>query len=199
MERNTKKTEHRMRQRSLSRPEAWQTLNFGPETTNGDFEDEDREDVSNQSSQMFSILREESIIPPFSSPALSSSTVKSPPIPRTPRPRPGPASKTGRKKAGPRSIIGSPTVTRKSLRVHKSDSSSLSSSSTASRRISRALETVKAPTGEKPFECKICQFAFTNKANCERHLKNMHGRLTRESIQERLIIRENLTAEELNC
>ena len=41
MERNTKKTEHRMRQRSLSRPEAWQTLNFGPETTNGDFEDEE--------------------------------------------------------------------------------------------------------------------------------------------------------------
>ena len=45
-------------------------------------------------------------------------------------------------------------------------------------------------TGEKPFECKICQFGFTTKANCERHLKNKHGKLTRESIRESLIIHE---------
>ena len=45
-------------------------------------------------------------------------------------------------------------------------------------------------TGEKPFECKICQFGFTTKANCERHLKNKHQKLTRESIRESLIIHE---------
>ena len=45
-------------------------------------------------------------------------------------------------------------------------------------------------TGEKPFECKICSFGFTTKANCERHLKNKHQKLTRESIRESLIIHE---------
>ena len=45
-------------------------------------------------------------------------------------------------------------------------------------------------TGEKPFECKICSFGFTTKANCERHLKNKHQKLTREQIRESLIIHE---------
>ena len=45
-------------------------------------------------------------------------------------------------------------------------------------------------TGEKPFECKICNFGFTTKANCERHLKNKHQKLTREQIRESLIIHE---------
>ena len=45
-------------------------------------------------------------------------------------------------------------------------------------------------TGEKPFECKICNFGFTTKANCERHLKNKHQKLTRDQIRESLIIHE---------
>ena len=45
-------------------------------------------------------------------------------------------------------------------------------------------------TGEKPFECKLCNFGFTTKANCERHLKNKHQKLTREQIRESLIIHE---------
>ena len=45
-------------------------------------------------------------------------------------------------------------------------------------------------TGEKPFECKICNFGFTTKANCERHLKNKHQKLSRDQIRESLIIHE---------
>ena len=45
-------------------------------------------------------------------------------------------------------------------------------------------------TGEKPFECKLCSFGFTTKANCERHLKNKHQKLTRDQIRESLIIHE---------
>ena len=108
VKRNTKKPDDRKRHISLSRPgiipSAKKTLTFGPYATNNDHEEDDREDVANQSSQMLSILREEkrkSLIPP--STALSSSIFKSPPRPTIHRP--GPASKTGRR----------------SLRVHKSD------------------------------------------------------------------------------
>ena len=55
---------------------------------------------------------------------------------------------------------------------------------------SALLQHMRAHTGQKPFECKICNFGFTTKANCERHLKNKHQKLTRESIRESLIIHE---------
>merc|ERR1719281_2102255 len=35
---------------------------------------------------------------------------------------------------------------------------------------------MRTHTGEKPFECTICKFGFTTKANCERHVKNKHGK-----------------------
>ena len=52
-------------------------------------------------------------------------------------------------------------------------------------------------TGEKPFECKVCNFGFTTKANCERHLKNKHRKTTRESVRECLIIHETDETEAL--
>ena len=45
-------------------------------------------------------------------------------------------------------------------------------------------------TGEKPFECKECNFGFTTKANCERHVKNKHGKTSRTDIREGIISHE---------
>ncbi len=49
---------------------------------------------------------------------------------------------------------------------------------------------MRTHTGEKPFECKLCNYGFTTKANCERHLKNKHGKTGRDTIRENLIIHE---------
>ena len=64
-------------------------------------------------------MERKSIFPLLLSPVLSSSNFKSPPRPRTSKP--GPASKTGRMKAGSRSIIGTQTVSSKLIKVHKCD------------------------------------------------------------------------------
>ena len=45
-------------------------------------------------------------------------------------------------------------------------------------------------TGEKPFECKECNFGFTTKANCERHVKNKHGKSSRTDIREAIVTHE---------
>merc|ERR1719264_720092 len=37
--------------------------------------------------------------------------------------------------------------------------------------------------GKGPYECNLCNYGFTTKANCERHLKNKHGRTSREAIR----------------
>ena len=47
---------------------------------------------------------------------------------------------------------------------------------------------MRTHTGEKPFECTICNFGFTTKANCERHVKNKHGKSTREEVVDSIII-----------
>ena len=107
----------RKRHRSLTGPRtnlsSRQSLNFDSDNNNNDSE----EDVVNQNSQMLAILREEkrkSIIPPpLLSPALSASTFKSPPRPRTP----GPASRTMLKKAGHRDVLSTSTFNKKSLGV----------------------------------------------------------------------------------
>ena len=52
-------------------------------------------------------------------------------------------------------------------------------------------------TGEKPFECKVCNFGFTTKANCERHLKNKHRKTTRDQVRDCLIIHETDETEAL--
>ena len=52
-------------------------------------------------------------------------------------------------------------------------------------------------TGEKPFECKVCNFGFTTKANCERHLKNKHGKSSREQVRDSIIIHETDDTETL--
>ena len=71
VKRNTKKPDDRKKHISLSRPRtipsAKKTLNFGPDATNNEHEEDDREDVANQSSQMLSILREEKRKPHSSS------------------------------------------------------------------------------------------------------------------------------------
>ena len=49
---------------------------------------------------------------------------------------------------------------------------------------------MRTHTGEKPFECTICNFGFTTKANCERHVKNKHGKSTREEVRDSILIHE---------
>ena len=49
---------------------------------------------------------------------------------------------------------------------------------------------MRTHTGEKPFECKLCNYGFTTKANCERHLKNKHGKTSRDAIKNSIIIHE---------
>lgn len=49
---------------------------------------------------------------------------------------------------------------------------------------------MRTHTGEKPFECTICNFGFTTKANCERHVKNKHGKATREEVRDSIMIHE---------
>lgn len=50
---------------------------------------------------------------------------------------------------------------------------------------------MRTHTGEKPFECKLCNYGFTTKANCERHLKNKHGKTSRDAIRNSIITHEN--------
>jgi len=50
---------------------------------------------------------------------------------------------------------------------------------------------MRTHTGEKPFECKLCNYGFTTKANCERHLKNKHGKTSRDAIRHSIIIHES--------
>ena len=49
---------------------------------------------------------------------------------------------------------------------------------------------MRTHTGEKPFECTICNFGFTTKANCERHVKNKHLKTTREEVRDSIIVHE---------
>lgn len=49
---------------------------------------------------------------------------------------------------------------------------------------------MRTHTGEKPFECKLCNYGFTTKANCERHLKNKHGKTSRDAIRHSIIIHD---------
>ena len=50
---------------------------------------------------------------------------------------------------------------------------------------------MRTHTGEKPFECTICNFGFTTKANCERHVKNKHNKASREEVRDSIIIHES--------
>lgn len=41
--------------------------------------------------------------------------------------------------------------------------------------------------GDHPYECAVCNYAFTTKANCEEHLRNHHTKTAREE-EERAIV-----------
>ena len=48
----------------------------------------------------------------------------------------------------------------------------------------------------KPFsllQCTICNFGFTTKANCERHVKNKHGKTSREDVVDSIIVHGDAT------
>ena len=112
-----------------------QTLNFDLNSNNNDEE----EDVAHESSQMLTILREEkrkNIIrpPPSLSPALSSSTVKSPPRTKAP----GPASRTMLKKAGHRNVLSTSTFNKKSLGVSSKSDRRLTVGGISSEKVSRS-------------------------------------------------------------
>ena len=55
---------------------------------------------------------------------------------------------------------------------------------------SNLLQHMRGHTGQKPFECKLCNFGFTTKANCERHLKNKHNKIMKEDVREHITIHE---------
>eukprot|EP00090_Calanus_glacialis_P046003 TRINITY_DN8821_c0_g1_i1.p1 TRINITY_DN8821_c0_g1~~TRINITY_DN8821_c0_g1_i1.p1 ORF type:complete len:1154 (-),score=219.81 TRINITY_DN8821_c0_g1_i1:142-3603(-) len=55
---------------------------------------------------------------------------------------------------------------------------------------SNLLQHMRGHTGQKPFECKICNFGFTTKANCERHVKNKHNKNSKEDVRDHIIIHE---------
>ncbi len=55
---------------------------------------------------------------------------------------------------------------------------------------SNLLQHMRGHTGQKPFECKICNFGFTTKANCERHVKNKHNKNNKDDVREHIIIHE---------
>ena len=45
------------------------------------------------------------------------------------------------------------------------------------------IEHTKGHKGNTPYECKVCKLSFTLKANCERHIKSIHKKQTREEIK----------------
>ena len=55
---------------------------------------------------------------------------------------------------------------------------------------SNLLQHMRGHTGQKPFECKVCNFGFTTKANCERHVKNKHNKNSKEDVRDHIIIHE---------
>ena len=57
---------------------------------------------------------------------------------------------------------------------------------------------MRTHTGEKPFECTICNFGFTTKANCERHVKNKHNKASREEVRDSILIHESTEESEKN-
>ena len=55
---------------------------------------------------------------------------------------------------------------------------------------SNLVQHMRGHTGQKPFECKICNFGFTTKANCERHVKNKHNKSTKDDLRDHIIVHE---------
>ena len=46
---------------------------------------------------------------------------------------------------------------------------------------------MRTHNGERPYECRDCQYAFTTKANCERHLRNRHGKSNRDAVKASIV------------
>ena len=108
----TSRKRHRSLTGSRTNLSSRQTLTFDSDSNNNGEEDQNQEDNADQRHQMLTILREEkrkNIIPPPLSPALSSSTFKSPARPRTP----GPASQTLKNKEGPERSSSNQTANRR--------------------------------------------------------------------------------------
>ncbi|KAJ8949253.1 hypothetical protein NQ318_022766 [Aromia moschata] len=59
---------------------------------------------------------------------------------------------------------------------------------------------MRTHNGDRPYECSLCNYAFTTKANCERHLRNRHAKTTREEVKKSIIYHpsEDPTNEDLN-
>jgi uncharacterized Zn-finger protein len=49
---------------------------------------------------------------------------------------------------------------------------------------------MKTHNGDRPFECRDCHLAFTTNDNCERHLRNGHGKTSRDAIRASIIYRQ---------
>ncbi|XP_047002691.1 ras-responsive element-binding protein 1-like [Schistocerca americana] len=49
------------------------------------------------------------------------------------------------------------------------------------------LRHMRSHNGDRPYECALCNYAFTTKANCERHLRNRHSKLSRDDVKKSII------------
>ena len=49
------------------------------------------------------------------------------------------------------------------------------------------MKHMKMHNGDRPFECRDCHFAFTTRQNCERHLRNRHGKTSRDAVRASIV------------